>query len=53
MKEMIIAQLKYTRYLSKYSPRPMVAPPTGRGYSSTPNHDLNQHGFGVQLKNTV
>jgi hypothetical protein len=50
MKEMIIAQLKYTPYLSKYSPRPLVAPTTGRGYSSTTNRELNQHGFGIKLK---
>jgi hypothetical protein len=50
MKEMIIAQLKYTSYLSKYSPRPLVGPPEGRGYSSTTNRELNKHGFGIKLK---
>jgi hypothetical protein len=50
MNEMIIAQLKYTSYLSKYSPRPLVGPPAGRGYSSTANRELNQHGSGIKLK---
>jgi len=50
MKEMIIAQLKCTHYLSKYSPRPLVGPPAGRGYSSTTNRELNQHSFGIKIE---
>jgi hypothetical protein len=50
MKEMVIEKLQYESYLSNYSPKPLVVPPAGRGYSSTTNRELNQHYSRIKLK---
>jgi hypothetical protein len=50
---MITKRLKYESYLSKYSLKPLVSPPAGRGYSSTTNCKINQHGSGIKLKNAI
>ena len=47
IKEIAITLLEFTIKLTKYSPRPLVVPPAGRGYSSMVNHELKQHDFNI------
>ena len=50
---MMTTLIKSTRILTKYSPRLLVGPPAGRGYSSKMNHKLKQHDFNIKMKNAV